>query len=228
MPYCKIGELIDNVLVQKIEDALNADSPALSKIKKERGEIFTIELLEALIIDLVLFFNLGKQMNTSQTKETAKLIYEDFWMLKLEDLVLCFKNVKKGKYGKIESSLDGTKIYEWVNIYISERFEVVEQIEEKKKIDYESIYFADPIFSEKIKEIINQLPKANMPEISILNTQESNNTIPIDKWYSQFKNIAKKYPAISNGKIVDGFISYKGIIYSWDLFYKKKYQLHYL
>ena len=52
-----------------------------------------------IIIDLVMFFNVGKTMKDTQAAQTADLIIEEFYFFKPDDFKLCFNRAKKGLYG---------------------------------------------------------------------------------------------------------------------------------
>ena len=49
------------------------------------------------------------------------MIFQDFYYLKIADLNLVFSNAKKGSYGNLYSSLDGSKIYQWFVTHDQER-----------------------------------------------------------------------------------------------------------
>ena len=74
-----------------------------------------------IIIDVVMFFNVGKIMNDNQAAQTADLIIEEYYFLKPDDFKLCFNRAKKGLYGKVYDRIDGAVILEWLGRYEKER-----------------------------------------------------------------------------------------------------------
>lgn len=72
-----------------------------------------------LVSEAVGFFNLpeGRTMNANQVVFTAQSIIEDYPNFSLEDFALCFKNGKKGLYGKNYSTFDGQILMGWVKTY---------------------------------------------------------------------------------------------------------------
>jgi len=107
-----------------IERCIRADVPALSTIRKIYSENFVEKYIELWICALNEFLNIKHEMNPAQIQETAKFIYDDFYYLNIADLNLIFTNIKRGKYGKIYDSMDGTKLMEWINKYVEERLEI--------------------------------------------------------------------------------------------------------
>ncbi|WP_410962762.1 hypothetical protein, partial [Salmonella sp. SAL4446] len=78
-------------------------------------------LLTIAVVDLVKFFNVGKTMGAEQVAQTVNFILSDFWMLKIDDVKLCFDNAKRGKYGKVYDRMDGAVILEWLQTHFEAR-----------------------------------------------------------------------------------------------------------
>ena len=100
---------------------LNSSSPALSILRKEEGEDKVLALLEIWILDINEFFNVNNKMSPAQIKQTALMIIQDFYYFKIADLNLVFLNAKKGVFGNLYGSLDGSKIYQWFNSHDLDR-----------------------------------------------------------------------------------------------------------
>lgn len=83
-------------------------------------------LLNVIIIDLVQFFSLGKNMSDAQIKSTVQLIIMDYAHLKPEDFKLCFNKAKRGEYGKVYDRLDGQVILMWLEEYSNYRADTSE------------------------------------------------------------------------------------------------------
>lgn len=100
---------------------LMSNTPVLSAMRKEIGEDKVLAIMEMWIIDINDFFNINNKMKPNQVKETAMFILNDFYYLKIADVNLVFSTAKKGKYGSLFGSLDGSKIYQWFDEYDKER-----------------------------------------------------------------------------------------------------------
>lgn len=85
-------------------------------------------MLNILVVDAVLFFNVGKSMDADQVKQTVQLILEEYYYFKPEDFKLCFKKAMKGHYGKVYDRIDGPVIFEWLNQHDFERTQIVEEV----------------------------------------------------------------------------------------------------
>jgi hypothetical protein len=109
---------------KEYNDCIKSENKQISGIKKDLGEMAIPALsafLNVVVVDLVLFFNVGNQMSADQVKETVKMLIEDYWMLKPEDFKLCFSSAKKGLYGTVYNRIDGMIIMDWLNKYIDGR-----------------------------------------------------------------------------------------------------------
>lgn len=103
----------------------------LSKIN-EIGILQVSALLNIILVDLVLFFEVGKTMGADQVKQTVGLILEDYKHLKPEDFKLCFNRFKKGHYGKLYDRLDGQIILDVLMRYDNERDSEIENIRSRE------------------------------------------------------------------------------------------------
>ena len=65
-------------------------------------------------------------MTPKQIKETAKYIYEEYYYFKLDDIYLIFTRIKKGEFGELFESLDGSKILKFFKMYANERANIYE------------------------------------------------------------------------------------------------------
>ena len=100
----------------------------MAVIRKEQGELISIAFLIRVIGDCVKFFNVGKSMNDLQLTETAKLILQEFYFLKIEDLRIFFQRFKTGHYGQLFDRLDGQVIMVKLREYCVERMSVAEDL----------------------------------------------------------------------------------------------------
>ena len=72
----------------------------LSKLSRE-NEDQTIEVLCEVVRSLNDSINVGEKMNLEQIYECALSIMTEYWMLKIDEILNCFKMAKSGKFGKI-------------------------------------------------------------------------------------------------------------------------------
>lgn len=92
----------------------------LSGLKKETGD-------EHLITVISLQINTAFQLLPSQPTTPdavagiSKIIISEFWMLKLDEILLAFKRGIAGRYGKIYGGLSLNVFIEWINGYIAEQ-----------------------------------------------------------------------------------------------------------
>lgn len=121
----------DLVQVNSLSDVVKSENPPLAVIRKqfgEHGDLILRAMLNVFIIDVVTFFNVGKQMNPAQVAATSQLLATKYYFLKPDDFKLCFTNAKAGYYdgGKLYDRIDGQILCMWLNEYCNERAEYFE------------------------------------------------------------------------------------------------------
>ncbi len=100
------------------------------------------------------YFNIGKNMNSTQVNMTAELILEIYWHFRIEEILLVFKKAMIGSYGKVFDRIDGAVIMDWISQYdVYERGSYIEKIsvQNRKEIDTS---FVEPV--EALKEIYKE------------------------------------------------------------------------
>ena len=87
------------------------------------------DMLDVIIGEVVLFFNVGKTMVPAQIKSTINLILNDpiSSSMTFEDYKVCFDNLKKGLYGKSFDRIDGQILLMCIHAYFEEKSAIVEQ-----------------------------------------------------------------------------------------------------
>ena len=83
--------------------------PTLKDVELSHGEVVAVGIIRMLLINLNDLLNQNR-MTEQQIYETAHLIYEDGYYLKITELYEFFKRVKKGLYGNYYGSIDGLKV----------------------------------------------------------------------------------------------------------------------
>jgi hypothetical protein len=96
-------------------------SPALSEIRKAKGEQAALGVLVALMDECQQYFNLQQPMNPQQLMLTAELIMEEYYYLRVEEFRICFRMAMKGEYGPVYNRIDGQIFFEWIRKYFSKR-----------------------------------------------------------------------------------------------------------
>lgn len=188
--------------VRGYEDCLTSTNPTLAGIRRElgrkEGDATILATLNIMIAETALFFNVGKQMNKDQVLLTARMILDDFWMLKLEDFKLCFDRMKKelNAYDR----MDGNMILTFIGKYYNERCEYCEgkniyEAKQAKKIE------AAPM-PEKIRQLIQDLKKTKPVEIKKYEQSEEQKLF--NGFIAQFDTLHKLRPAKVKGQLVKG------------------------
>lgn len=97
-----------------IEKAISGTQ--IAELRKESKP----ELLKAvstLITTTAMSLNITNTVNSFQVYEAAELICKEFWFLRLEELILVFRNIKTGVYGKDYNRLDVSTISQCIRMY---------------------------------------------------------------------------------------------------------------
>lgn len=81
----------------------------------------SMKILTDLINGFLDTLNIGKSMDGGQVLECAKMMLEDYSVLKPDDFVLFFNKAKRGYYGKAYDRMDAHVIFEWLEQYFYER-----------------------------------------------------------------------------------------------------------
>lgn len=91
--------LIKHTASLTVESSLKGDQ--LSKLKRE-DENQVENILVAVVLNFNNSINVGNKMNQNQIYETSLAILEEYWMLKIDEILNCFKMAKSGKFGEIK------------------------------------------------------------------------------------------------------------------------------
>lgn len=78
-----------------------------------------IEVVCEVVRNLNDSINIGEKMTTEQIYETAVAILTEYWMLKIDELLNCFKMAKSGRFGQIYG-LDQPTVMGFIHKYDTE------------------------------------------------------------------------------------------------------------
>ena len=88
----------------------------LSKINRIHGEGITLKILSRVITNLNDSINIGNKLNNDQIFEIAVTILNEYWRLKIDEVLNCFNMAKNGRFGKVYG-LDQPTIMGWLLEY---------------------------------------------------------------------------------------------------------------
>lgn len=164
-----------------------------------KGDMIVQATLVEAIFDLNDYFNISNRMTDAQTIDVVRLIMEKFNYFKLADFKLCFKNAKTGLYGKVYNRIDGLIIFEWLNLYASERIQVAETASiardnalKNPKINPEEI---NPEGQKKVMDILSnaiEQTKADKQKDKKVNRGNSEYDQLVQSYFREFDEIYKK------------------------------------
>ncbi len=133
-------------------------SPALSEIRKAKGEQTALGVLVALMDECQQYFNLQQPMNPQQLMLTAELIMEEYYYLRVEEFRICFRMAMKGEYGPIYNRIDGQVFFEWIRKYFTKRDAVTARMVKDQQAN-NNIYemFQHPQIMEAMQQAADKL-----------------------------------------------------------------------
>jgi len=140
--------------VSTIEKAMNANSPTIGTMQREKGEQFTKSMLMIWLVYLNNLMDLKNPMSEEQTELCAQSILDEFYSIKFSDLTLLFKNIISGKYGKFYERISISDILSFFREYFDERCEIAATQSERNHKDFSSNEEFN--YSNNIKRIFNE------------------------------------------------------------------------
>lgn len=101
-------------------EIIKSENPSMALIKSQNAPL-SMKILTDLINGFLDTLNIGKSMDGAQVLECAKMMLEDYSVLKPDDFVLFFNKAKRGYYGKAYDRMDAHVIFEWLEQYLYDR-----------------------------------------------------------------------------------------------------------
>jgi len=147
-------ESINNKLskVNSIQQAIEADVPALVTLKNQTSKEFVLDAIQLMIYDLNLMFGNNMQMSNKQVEILAIRILENYYYLKISDLKLFFKKMETKK---IFGQLSPNAILQEIEAYTNERAQIAAEISQHESNQFKNVLISDSIpdeIVEKLKE----------------------------------------------------------------------------
>lgn len=152
-------QYLNKLPATSIEQVLTGNGIALAVMKKEISEAGAVAVLVKLINATISFFSVGKGMNDDQVIETAKLLLQEFYYLKLDDLKLFFDRLKTGFYGATYDRIDGQVLMLHLRAYCAERMETAERMSDQKHAEIKALEAEQDWYHVKVGD--NYVSKVN-------------------------------------------------------------------
>lgn len=97
------------------------DVQELSVWNRVNGKSATTKYIVLLLEDLNNYFNISRPLTNPQIVELAMEFVDQYWWVKMEDLLAFFEAIKKGTFGKVYERLDPSIIWEQWDAYEAQR-----------------------------------------------------------------------------------------------------------
>lgn len=115
----KKEEIISSNYVSSLTPEIAKQSAQLSLLKKEVGIQETGIMISKIINEISLLTN--TTMDAGVKNLCAKMIVNNYWNLKIDELLLIIRDGILGKYGKIYGNFCFTTLTEWVDKFFNEK-----------------------------------------------------------------------------------------------------------
>ena len=190
-------------------------SPALSELRKNKGEEVAIGVLVALMDECQQYFNLQQPMNAQQLLLTAELIIEKYYYLRIEELRVCFRMAMKGEFGPVYNRIDGQVFFEWILKYMPIRGNVTTRMLQEQQSN-NNIYemFQHPQVMEAMQQAADKLSIKEEPAREV--KRENPPAIEIA--------LMREYDALPTWDNDMRFRVYKNKPYQFNEFRKERYR----
>lgn len=141
------------MIPKKIKDALNF--PPICDVEKVIGRGKIVLFIKAELIQLSSLVSVSGNITPEQMEFIATNLVEMFPNESMADFKLCFERGCMGQYGEIYR-MDGVVLRGWLEKYLDEKYQVIEQELRAEKKTEESADYSGPGY-EKFKQFAKEL-----------------------------------------------------------------------
>lgn len=114
-------------------ECITADYPELSVVARTYGEQMPVAWLIPQLTNLSEFCGAREKITMMQLRELAQMIANEYYYLKISELMLFFYRMKSGRYGRFYGTVDPMIIMEALRQFVGERNAMLEQYENEQK-----------------------------------------------------------------------------------------------
>ena len=117
------------------ERCVTGKAPVLSKIKYEYGEMVVVDWLTLELNDYQNFLGVKEDNKATYEiiRETAKMIMNRYYYLKLSEIMLFFQKLKYGDYGELYGRVDTVRILRSLRQFIVDRNNILDIAYQKQR-----------------------------------------------------------------------------------------------
>lgn len=148
--FTKTGSKPDWAKISRVEQ--------LSVTAKQQGKETVLKFIVVALKGLNESLNVVRPMKDDQIYETALDLMEDYYFYRLVDFSICFKNIRKGVYGKFMDRFDQETLYNMITQYDQVRSkEIAKYNQELKGQDnYKRSYNSGETMQDKFNQLKNK------------------------------------------------------------------------
>ena len=117
------------------------NAPTLAKVRKEYGTQTALDWLRVQINDYQNYVAVkdDNEMPTEVANEVAALILEDFYYLKMTEIMLFFRWLKTGRYGELYGRINPQTFFCKLREFVRERNDIIFHEENKRRLKEEML-----------------------------------------------------------------------------------------
>lgn len=172
-------------------------------MKKHVDELLLIAVIAKQIEDLKSFLNLKSNFNSNQILDTAEIILQKYDDMSFTALMDCFSRIKTANppfNGKLYESIDGRKVFEFLDTYRNYQIDYLENahLDRKASSDFalDDLKNADPKVVESLSKLTEKIRVdaiLNKPEYRSTFKQTESEEL-VQEWIQEFHQLTVKEP----------------------------------
>lgn len=152
--------------VATLEISQAIQSSQVSKIVREHGETIMVALIVKLINETIKL--IPSTLTPSEMKAVAELLTRKYWMLKINEFVIMFRDgmtQSYGKEGKVFGQLSAKDIFNWADLYNERRAREIQHMQDSRKFESERETIRD--WNPKVLEAMRKAIPEKKPKKAI-------------------------------------------------------------